>query len=246
MSNFVIIAAPRTGSNLLCTLLNSHPEILCHHEVFNPSGIFTAITHRHEDFAAALGSFEDRDRDPLGFLERIWNTGRDYHSVGFKWTRGQNELVLKRVIRDARVKKIVLRRCNRVKTFVSDKIAQQTQQWEVYDRAALVHPRPLVTVDRAELLNHISVNDQFYSTILAALADARQPYVQVVYEHLFDADQQQRLLEFLGVTETRYRLTAASVKQNPTDLQNVIANFRELAASVEGTSLAAELNDRAT
>ena len=37
-TRFVILAAPRSGSNLLCTLLNSHPEILCHHEVFNPVG----------------------------------------------------------------------------------------------------------------------------------------------------------------------------------------------------------------
>ena len=37
-TRFVILAAPRSGSNLLCTLLDSHPEILCHHEVFNPVG----------------------------------------------------------------------------------------------------------------------------------------------------------------------------------------------------------------
>ena len=49
MTRFVILAVPRTGSNLLCTLLNSHPEILCHHEVFNPQGIFTALTHRHQE-----------------------------------------------------------------------------------------------------------------------------------------------------------------------------------------------------
>ena len=31
---------------MLCTLLGSHPEILCHHEVFNPSGIFYALYYR--------------------------------------------------------------------------------------------------------------------------------------------------------------------------------------------------------
>ena len=38
---FVILAARRSGSNLLCSLLGSHPHVRCHHELFNPNGIFT-------------------------------------------------------------------------------------------------------------------------------------------------------------------------------------------------------------
>jgi LPS sulfotransferase NodH len=64
---FVILAAPRTGSNWLCSLLNSHPDVLCHHELFNPSGVFYALGHR--DGALDLGTPEERDRRPLAFLE---------------------------------------------------------------------------------------------------------------------------------------------------------------------------------
>jgi len=32
---FVILNAARTAA-IICTLLNSHPEVLCHHEIFNP------------------------------------------------------------------------------------------------------------------------------------------------------------------------------------------------------------------
>ena len=162
MSKFAIIAAPRTGSNLLCTLLNSHPEILCHHEVFNPDGIFTALTHRNEHLD--LGSLEERDRDPLGFLQRVWERqAEDYQlSVGFKWTRGQNDSRLTACLDDSNVKKIVLKRRNRIKTFISEKIAQRTQQWEVYSQPELIWPRPQVTVDRDELFDHISLNNQFY------------------------------------------------------------------------------------
>ena len=65
VGRFVILGAPRTGTNLLCTLLDSHPDVLCHHEVFNPAGIFWALGDRQG--ALDLGSMAERDADPLGF-----------------------------------------------------------------------------------------------------------------------------------------------------------------------------------
>ncbi len=196
MTRFVILAVPRTGSNLLCTLLNSHPEILCHHEVFNPDGIFTALCHR--DAATDVTSLRERDRDPLGFLDRLWRTGRE-DCIGFKWTRGQNELVLRAVLGDPAINKIVLRRQNRIKTYVSEKIAQQTQQWEVYRGQHLAMPRPRVSVDRTDLLNHIAVNEQCYADIEASLKRMNQPRIDVLYETLFAPAEQLRILEYLGV-----------------------------------------------
>jgi LPS sulfotransferase NodH len=242
VSRFVIIAAPRTGSNLLCTLLNSHPEVLCHHELFNPQGIYTALTLR--DRPPALGTIEDRDRDPLAFLARAWQTGAGFGCIGFKWTRGQNETVLRAVVEDPDVKKIVLRRRNRIKTFISEKIAQQTQQWEVYDEHDLSRPRPRVSVDDTELLNHISANDRFYDDLGSLLDRTDQPRVDVCYESVFSPAEQSRLLQFLGVKDTLRPLVAASVKQNPTDLRELIANFGELTASLEDWDLRAELFDR--
>ena len=43
---FVVLAVPRVGSNYLCSLLNSHPEILCHHELFHPKGIYLAYGYK--------------------------------------------------------------------------------------------------------------------------------------------------------------------------------------------------------
>jgi hypothetical protein len=61
---FVIVAARRTGSNLLCTLVGSHADVLCHHELFNPGGIYYALPLRNGGFS--LGTIEERDADPLG------------------------------------------------------------------------------------------------------------------------------------------------------------------------------------
>lgn len=242
MTRFVILAVPRTGSNLLCTLLNSHPQILCHHEVFNPQGVFTALNHRKT--GRELGSLDERDRDPVRFLDRVWQTGTGYSCVGFKWTRGQNENVLQNVLGDSRVKKIVLRRRNRIKTYVSERIAQETQQWEAYSECELAGPRHRITVDVAELLKHVAGNRQFYNELLAELKQRNQPQIEVEYETLFDRTVQRRMLEHLNVVLDEPPLTAASVKQNPTDLRDIIANFEQLIPRLPDGDLVAELHDR--
>ena len=240
MTRFVILAVPRTGSNLLCTLLNSHPQVLCHHEVFNPQGVFTALDYRGQGLN--VESLQQRDDDPRGFLDRVWQTGTADTCVGFKWTRGQNETVLKSVVGDAGVRKIVLRRRNRIKTYVSDKIARQTQQWEVYSHHELALPRPRIHVDAGEMLEHIENNHCFYAELLAELSRHSQPHLEVEYENLFERDTQKRLLELLDVSLDP-PLTAASVKQNSTDLRDTISNFAELAARLPDEGLITELHD---
>ncbi len=242
MTRFVILAVPRTGSNLLCTLLNSHPQILCHHEVFNPQGIFTALDYHAEELANE--SVRQRDEDPQGFLERVWQTAEGDMRVGFKWTRGQNEHVLKTVVEDPQIRKVVLRRRNRIKTFVSEKIAHETQQWEVYSRHEITMPRPRVHVDAMELIEHIANNQHFYANLSADLARSKQPHVELEYETLFDRHVQSRVLRFLGVATGEGSLTATSVKQNSTNLRDVIANFDELIASLADGELVTELHDR--
>lgn len=241
VQRFVVLAVPRTGSNLLCTLLDSHPEILCHHEVFNPQGIFLSLSQRHLGEPIAL---EQRDQRPLEFMEMIWDTGKGYHCVGFKWTLGQSDTVLQAVCRDERVKKIVLRRRGRIKTFVSETIAQATDQWEVYDRQELVQPRPRIRVDCEKLHDHIARNHRFYDQLVDTLEECAQPYIELFYEEVLEPAEHERILRFLGVTDSQLPLNAASVKQNSTNLQETIANFSELEASLQGTDLLSELYEQ--
>ena len=200
-----------------------------------------ALTHRNGE--NQLGTLAERDRDPLAFLDLVWETGPNYRCVGFKWTRGQHKSVFKHVIEDSGVKKIVLRRHNRIKTYISERIAKQTQQWEAYSEQELLLPRPCVTVDSVKLLEHVSVNDQFYADVDASLRHTHQPHIDVLYESLFSPQEQSRLLEFLGVNIVDQQLTASSIKQNATDLRDSIANFSELSATLAGSSLEANLYD---
>lgn len=241
MTRFAIFAAPRTGSNLLCTLLNSHPRVLCHHEVFNPQGVFTA--HDYHGDLLNVESLRQRDDDPLGFLELVWQTGGDEMAVGFKWTRGQEQRVLSSVLKDAGVKKIILRRRNRIKTYVSERIAQATHQWEVYSPQDLMLPRPRIEVDDADLREHIASNEHFYAEIMDTLARPSQPHLLLDYETLLQREVQVRIFEFLEVASPQTPPVPGSVKQNPSDLRETIANFAELSSRLTGSELITELYD---
>jgi LPS sulfotransferase NodH len=239
---FAIVAAPRTGTNLLCTLLNSHPEILCHHEVFNPGGIYYALDLRDESID--LGTIAARDLEPLGFLERVYRTGRGQRCVGLKWTRGQHKQVLDRLVANRATRIIVVRRRNRLKVFASQRIAELTGQWEVYQESDLVKDRPKLRVDAFELRSFLSEYEGFYDSLNRALTEHSHPWAEVAYEDLLVTETQRHLLEFLGVDAPHVRLRPGSVKQNSTDLRDLFEDFDELAASLAGTGMEAELHDR--
>jgi LPS sulfotransferase NodH len=241
-TRFIILAAPRTGSNLLCTLLNSHPEVLCHHELFNPNGVFYALDYR--DGSLDFGSIEARDRDPFRFLQRVWEHPQGASCVGFKMTRGQNDAVMRGLIEDAGVLKIVLYRRNRLKTFVSEQIARKTDRWEVYAKAELAIDKPKLHIDVSSLKAHCDLNERFYQDIQAALRSGRQPWIETVYEDILCDAEHVRLLGFLGVAATKARLTQSSIKQNDRNLRDLIENFQELELALEGSEYLAELYDR--
>ena len=235
---FVVLAAPRTGSNMLCTLLGSHPDVLCHHELFNPDGVFTALELRNA--GVDLGGVEERNRDPLAFLERAWATDLGHAAVGFKMTHRQNEAVFAAVLRDPEVRTIVLRRENRVRTFASRLIAERTGQWEVYDPADLVRERPRVHVDPAALRASVAEDEAYYAEVEGTLRESGRPWVGVTYERL--REEEGRLLGLLGLEPPPGGLRVRSVRQNPGPLHELVSNFDELEAALAGSDLATDLH----
>jgi LPS sulfotransferase NodH len=158
-------------------------------------------------------------------------------------TRGQDQRVIDAVLADPGVRVIVLRRLNRLKTFVSELRAEKTSRWEVYDPADIA-ACPRVPVDLRALEAYVAENEAFYAGIDAALARSGSPVLRVTYERLFEPAEQQRILAFLGLAPDGAQLNARSVKQNSCDLRELVENYDALARSVAGTALALELADR--
>jgi hypothetical protein len=240
-TRFVILAAPRSGSNMLCTMLGSHPSILCHHEVFNPAGIRLALQLRETDFT--LGTVGQREQDPEAFLERVWTTRLGFPCVGFKLTHRQNEAVFRHLLADHTVAKIVLRRQNRLKTYVSHQVSETIAEWEVYRPADLIRDRPRVRVEPRRFLERVAFDDGYYNEILDAVEGQGHAWIEVFYETLFSVDEQNTIVRFLGLNPTSTGLEIGSVKQNSHDLRDLVENYDELSRFFEGTPFEAELRD---
>lgn len=236
---FVILAAPRTGSNMLCSMLNSHPQVLCHHELFNPEGIHYALDHRAGEID--LGSPAERDRDPEGFLAGLWQQSRGASALGFKLNRDQNDTAFRAVLADPDIRKIALVRRNRVQTFVSELIAQETGRWESYAFSDLRPYILKVHVDAQQLREHVARNKIYHAALHESLAATGQQCLDVAYEDLAEPAEQARILQYLGVAPAMTGLRPATVKINARDLRDLVANYTTLAAELSGSELEADL-----
>jgi hypothetical protein len=230
---FVIFAAPRTGSNLLCSLLNAHPDILCHHGLFNPGGVHWARDRR------GGGGVAVRDSNPIAFLDSVWAAGGDARAIGFKMNRDENVAAADALLRDPDILKILLKRRNRVRTYVSEEIARRTGVWETYDELAETEI-PTLRVEVGDLIRHSDLNAAYYAALESRLGATGQAWLETEYETLAEQREMARILAFLGI-EAHSALPAASYKRGPADLGTVVENFDELARALEGTALLDDL-----
>ena len=236
-ARFVIFAAPRTGSNLLCSLLNAHPDILCHHGLFNPDGIHWA--RGWQGSCGFPGGMAERDADPATFIEFVWASRGTARAIGFKMNRDENDEAAGVLLRDPSVLKILLRRRNRVRTYVSEEVARLTGMWESFDLAADA-AIPAVRVEADDLVRHGALNAAYYAAIEETLQATRQGWFGTWYEALGDPGELAGILAFLGV-EARAPLPAASHKRGTADLAAIVENFDELASALRGTALLDDL-----
>ncbi|HKJ16028.1 MAG TPA: hypothetical protein VJ984_01600 [Xanthomonadales bacterium] len=235
---FVIIATPRSGSNWLCTLLNSHPDILCHHELFNPDGVHIAWSLRGSDFD--LGGPDLQREKPLELLNRAWSQSLGHACVGFKINRGQSEAAFSAVLQDPAIRKILVSRKNRVRAFVSETIAEINGQWESFPDSPPPTSVQPVTIDPQALKSHAQANQAYLEEIRQLLDHSGQAFFETYYENIGKLNHQHELLDFLGV-EQNVELKGQTRRMNPEPLESLIQNHDALAAELEDTGLADDL-----
>lgn len=235
---FVILASPRCGSNWLCSLLDSHPDILCHHELFNPDGIHLSRSLRHE--GDVLGGIEDRQTAPLKLLDRAWSNASGHRAVGFKLNLGQSEAVFTHVISDPGIRKIILSRDNRIRSYVSELIAERTDVWESYpDSEPASDPGPQ-HVDVDDLFQRVRRNREYYRGLRQRIDAAGQSALELRYEDLGERKARRELLRFLDV-DPETGLVSETSRMNRGSLRSLICNFTELEKALAGSDLQRDL-----
>lgn len=237
MLPFIIVGMPRTGSSLLLTTLQQHPEILAFSELFHPVLQERSGPHAIRRNAAAI-YFDPSTGSAMEFLENwVWcQINNSYPAVGFKVfgdylkhpsTEGLF-VKLKENIQDIRV--IHIKRLNYLDVYVSKMIASKTGVWlkrcdlKSADQSKEQDVRITINPTDAEkfFLSMIEVDD-FFSRHFCG-----EKYLPIYYEQISDSLQNEanRIFDFLGV-EAR-SVTAQLKKQIKKPKQEIIENFDEL------------------
>jgi len=237
---FVIFTVPRSGSNLLCGCLNSHPEIICHHELFHPQDIYYSLDHRDGDINYTIKA---RDKNPIQFICSVSRKKFGKKISGFKMMPGHNREAEEYILKNKSIKKIILNRENKLKTFVSLKLAEKTNSYSSLKSAnekLNLCCREKIFIEYEELKKNIQNVESYFNRILNYLSGSKQKYFFITYEDFSLTEgfsTKVELLNFLNVEPNPCLIQPRHVKQNPDDLSELIENYDELAIKLQGTSL---------
>lgn len=225
MTPFVIVADMRTGSTLLATSLDSHPDIRCYGELFHPDNLPDNQIegyNRYELSGRELAerAFHAQDSIAAGFRAMIFLPMPSQPQWADAWDCLHDRAALR---------VIYLTRRNRLAQYASMLVAQKTGAYHPHDGDPVLKPtnRPTITIDPARFQDWKQQRDELLLRRRRELAG--KPSLELQLEALtarWEAATA-RVQEFLGVVPRT--LAQAKRKQERRPLSEVIANYREVA-----------------
>lgn len=232
----MILGTARTGSTMLWSYLNSHPEILCMRGVYGSRHKINFGKFHGElpEEAKSNELIEMRNERPIEFLERfVWKKfSKPYRAIGFKYfydhnrhTSNKNELV-DYFQANRSIKFLHLKRENLLASLFSYKQAVAEQNW---GRSDTDFRTALSVNECGDYFQSIICFQHFFDTLFA------DRMLQVEYEKLSDSTQEtlQGILMFLGVDKAV--LTTEISKNKKSDLSECISNYLELKDRFKNT-----------
>ncbi len=220
MSRFLIVGLPRSGTTYLMSLLNSHAEVMCAGEQFNPHAIIDTSGPQREraDLLA-------RDADPVGFLNDFYaSRAGQAKAVGCKWMIGHHLEILNHIPTDPELRLIYVWRENKLAQTASLLKALKTRQWATRhaDRVddSPIDAGPFQVMQRAR---EAQIQD---ATFQSWLAQVPNPVLTCEYRAMFEPGFEEKLCDYLGVTFDP-EMRSPLVKQGSSD---ILARFEKKKA----------------
>lgn len=253
-TRFIIISAPRSGSNLLCGMLNFHPEIICHHEIFHPDRIWYSknfheflgiydinLRDRMTKGELGLGSKKSRDLFPEYFLFKIWKSTFGRKAIGFKVFASHAPFLTNALVSNQNVKKIILYRENKIAAYTSKLWAEQTDTWNITDKEKntkdqFENKKLHIDLEKFFLYAHGEIT--YFKSLQRSCIFERQNFFEISYEQLTGKEHlkyRKNLLNFIGVNPDASLLKEMFVKQSSKPIQAQIKNFREVKTALEAS-----------
>ena len=204
---FVIMGLPRSGTTYLMSLLDSHPEVSCSGEVFNP---YSVIETGEPDYTPEL--LASRDRAPRFFLKEFlerYEAG-PHRRIGFKLMLGHNIRVLTQLPELADMTIIYVHRYNRLAQVASYLKAMQTLYWAQTHRSFGMRQRIEATPQQISHQWHeYATMDFLFAHWLESLPNRK---ISVEYREMFRPEFNARICDFLNIVPDA-KMTSPLVKQ---------------------------------
>lgn len=244
---FVIIFLSRTGSNFLSSKLDNHPDILCHHEVFNPGCPHRSRSAKEGDIVLDLGSAKDRDRNQWQFISMVFRSPgvlpgdrpNQVKAIGFKITPVQGWLAFFSLMLNHNVKKVLLRRDNLLKAYVSQLFAFKTKEWGVVKGQTTTKQSQnsisKVYVNPSRYLRWAKRRVMFYRGMRSFLKLTFQKVFEIEFEEIADDKRIKELIRFLGLKHDSVILSSRTQRQAQQVLADRIENIDELRELLDKT-----------
>lgn len=216
---FVVITRSRTGSNLLISLMNSHPQIEAKGEVFSRlEGKKTRVIY---DEVFPVKS----DLSCLGF--KIFY----YHPLDSK-----DRSIWKILEEDKEIKIIHLQRKNLLRVHISRLIAGKTDAWTSREEAGISADDKTVHISIDDLFSDIEESLDYIKNTKDRFCDHQ--VLEVFYEDLTAKRDQvmEDVFSFLDLPMAN--LTSDLKKQNPEELSALVSNFDEVMNRLKASEYA--------
>jgi hypothetical protein len=224
INRFVIFAQGRTGSNLLETLVNSHPRIVCEGEILLRRYI-KVLYPKH--YVAGRASAYPTDT-VYGF--RLQPYHLNFHKLPvqdfFSFLTNNNWKI------------IHLRRENFLRQIVSGKIANRKKVWHYHDnniqKKELTMPQ--IEINVPQLLKSLEAKQVAFFEEKALLQSIS--HIEIVYEYdLLHPEKHQetanKIFTYLNLPTVE---VATKLEKTPfQDLSKIIVNFQEVAEALKNT-----------
>ncbi len=151
-SKFVLFGVPRVGSNYFISLLNRHPDLRCHYEVFSADKVYLSWTADILAKHPAWLRFNDlawRDADPIRFLDLLLAAGHE-RIKGFNIFPNQNDDVVQHVCESSDFAYVLIHRRNLLRSYISQTIAQNNNAWNSLKSKSLTLEDKRFSIDTNE------------------------------------------------------------------------------------------------
>ncbi len=226
---FVILGTARTGSTLLWSYLNSHPEILCMRGIFGSTGkinfgkYYGVLPEECDDPVI----IEERNNNPVNFIKNhvFMHYDKPYKAVGFKYfydhdrhLKDKNELT-EYFDLNKDIKFIHLRRENLLAALYSYKRALAQRRWMSAEPGFTIK----IPIEECDQYFHtVSARQNYFDSLLLGRD------ILIGYEELINEPYTvlKSIQTFLGVNPLKLR--TETIKNHEIPLTDAILNYSEL------------------